>query len=332
MSESEHFVSVVAPLHTGVRVTEFVSQLSALLAEHYRQFEIVLVDDGCDEALVQSVSLLLDQFRHVRLIRLTRKFGFETALLAGLESVIGDYVVVMRPDYDPPERIPEMVQQAARGFDIVTGVQAHPERDSWFALRASRLFYWYANRVLRLDLPLHSTDFRVLSRRAVSAFIRIKDRMRHFRMYGAFVGFRSITFPYEPLSSGATQQRSLRERIALSVGVIVANSVQPLRLVSLLGLFAAILNVCYAFYVVLVYLFRDDVAPGWVTLSMTSSAMFFLLFLTIAVISEYLGRILLETRDRPQYYVLEELNSRVVLDGDEQRNVVRNSTGSPDNG
>lgn len=325
MTVSDSFVSVVAPLHPGVRVKPFVEQLVTVLSGHYSQYEIVLVDDGCDEVTVTAATELLDTFPYVRFIRLTRHFGFETALLAGLESVIGDYVVVMRPEHDPPELIPDMVDWTGGGYDIIVGVHAKLPDESLLARAASRLFYWYANRILKLDLPLHSTDFRVLSRRAVTAFIRIKDRMRHFRMYGAMVGFRSITFPYDA-HPGAVAQRSLRERIALSIGVIVANSIQPLRLVSLLGLLAASLNVLYAIYVLLVYLFLPDVAPGWVTLSMTSSVMFFVLFLAIAVISEYIGRILLETRDRPQYYVLEELNSRIVIDEDKQMNVVREST------
>lgn len=330
MKCEDTFVSVVAPLHSGFATRNFVASLSALLSSHYRQYEIVLVDDGCDDTTASEAIKLLDEFRFVRLIRLTRRFGFEMALLAGLESVIGDMVVVMRPGYDPPEQIPPMVQLAGQGYDIVIGVNAAWRRESLLARFAAWLFYSYANRVLGMGLPLHSTDFRVLSRRSVNAFIRIKDRTRHFRMYGAFTGFRSISHPYEALPG--TPPRSLAQRAALSASIIVTNSIQPLRVVTLLGLAAASLNVTYAVYVIVVYLLKEDVAPGWATLSMMSSVMFFMLFVALAVIAEYLGRIALETRDRPQYYVLEELNSRIVLDADSRMNVVSESTGENGHG
>ena len=328
MTSNEQFVSVVAPLRTGCEVRNIVASLSDVLSAHYGQYEIVLVDDGCDDATASEAIEILDEFRYVRLIRLTRRFGFEVALLAGLESVIGDLVVVMRPEHDPPNQIPSIVQTAEQGYDIVTGVNAAWRRESLIARFAAWLFYSYANKVLDMGLPLHSTDFRVLSRRAVNAFIRIKDRTRHFRMYGAFTGFRSIAYPYEALPGAPA--RSLRQRIALSASIIVTNSIQPLRLVALLGLVAASLNVVYALYVIVVYFLKDDVAPGWATLSMMSSVMFFMLFVALVVIAEYLGRIVLETRDRPQYYVLEELNSRIVLDADSRMNVVSESTGDPD--
>ena len=109
------------------------------------------------------------------------------------------------------------------------------------------------------------------------------------------------------------------------MNVIVANSTNPLRLVSLLGLLAAGLNLLYALYVIVVYLVKKDVAPGWATLSLTMSSMFFLLFVSLAVISEYVGRILMENHNRPAYFLLDEKNSNVVLDEDAMKNVIDES-------
>ena len=325
MMRSDRFVSVVAPVRDGGgRIGPFLDDVARLLARHFELWEIVLVDDGSRDATVLEVEERLEKIPNVRLLRLSRPFGVETAILAGLEAAIGDFVVVMRPAHDPPQEIPAMVERAVGGADIVAGVLPDDVPDFWFARVGSRLFHAYAGRVLGVEAPRRGTDFRVLSRRAVNALVRIKDRLRHFRMHGALVGFATEEHPYRPLPD-APRTRTLAERAALAVGVVVAGTTHPLRLVSLGGLFAAGLNVAYAIYVIVVYIVKEDVAPGWATLSLTSSAMFFLLFLALAVLSEYVGRILLEIRTAPQYWILEERVSNVMDARRERENVVHSA-------
>ncbi len=169
-------------------------------------------------------------------------------------------------------------------------------------------------------------EARTIAGQVVNAIIRIKDRMRSLRIYAAYVGFPNATFDYEPMSRrGASRNRTFLESVRLAVGTVVANSTHPLRVVSVMGIVISGLNGLYAGYVLLAKFFADEIAAGWAGLSLQSAAMFFFLFLALAVLCEYVGRILGESGDRPLYYVLEEKKSSVLLDEDARKNVVTES-------
>lgn len=132
MARSDCFVSLIAPLQDDAAlVRPFVEEVGQLLEDHYTHYEIVLVDDGSRDETVQRVNELLGEQRHVRLIRLTRSFGQEIAISAGLDTVIGDFVVVMLPGVDPPALVPELVERCRGGADIVYGVRRTRVGEPW---------------------------------------------------------------------------------------------------------------------------------------------------------------------------------------------------------
>ncbi len=327
MTKVDTLVSVVAPLHNdGDIVASFVEELFPILRDNYTHFEVVLVDDGSTDNTLQKVDELLARFDFLRMIRLSREFGHEVAILAGLETVIGDFVVVMLPDTDPPGLVPSMVEHSRSGFDIVSGTRRLHGPQPLFMRLFAPVFYWYCNRILRLAIPENTTEFRVLSRQVVNAIIRTRDLMRFMRMYSAYVGFPSTTVEYDTESRrGRMRRRSFGEVMRRSIGIIVANSTHPLRVVSVLGIAISGLNALYAGYVVLTYLLKKDVAPGWSTLSLQIAVMFFFLFLVLAVLSAYVGRLLQEGNQVPQYHVIEERQSSVLPDADGRGNVVSRS-------
>lgn len=319
------FTSVVAPLHNDAAIVEqFAREVTDVLQRHYTNYELVLVDDGSTDGTADAVRALLAALPCVRFIRLSRQFGEEAAITAGLDAVIGDFVVVMLANTDPPQLIPTLVRHLRDGAGIAFGVLEDRSADSWSVRLGASAWYWYARRFLRLNLPAHSSQFRALSRQAVNAIVRIRDRFRYLRILSADVGYRAVPVPYRPVRRDAARpQRSFVERASASVDIVVANSQHPLRLVTFLALGAGALNVVYAAYVVATYLFRHGrVAEGWTTLSLQTCGMFFFVFLILAVMSEYVGHILVESRDRPLYYVLEESDSPVRLATADRRNVV----------
>jgi dolichol-phosphate mannosyltransferase len=324
MPRADCFVSVVAPLRDDADIVgDFIQEVVGVVKDAYANYEIVLVDDGSTDDTVEVVSSALREHECLRLIRLSRAFGRETALSAGLDSVIGDFIVTMLPDRDPPALIPDMVEQCRRGRGIVFGVRADRRGDPAYLRAGSALFYWYCNRILKMNLPRNSTDFRVLSRQALNALIRIKDRFRYLRSFCTYVGYGSDGYTYQfAHRRSPPRRRRLSEAIGTAVNMIVANSTQPLRAVSLIGVGLGALSLAYIVYVLVVRLVGDNVVPGWATLSLQTSALFLFVFLILSVLCEYVGRVLVEVRNRPLYYVLEERSSSVMIADETRRNVV----------
>lgn len=321
----ECFVSVIAPLHNDGDIVEpFVADVLGVLRNKYTNYELVFVDDGSEHETVDHVTPLLTRYECIRLIRLSRPFGEEVAVAAGLDAVIGDFVVVMLPNSDPPELIPEFVERSRHGVDIVFGVRKSLAGEPWLRRAAAALFDWYCHKVLKLDLPRNAALFRCMSRQAVNAVGTIKDSYRYLRLFTADIGYPKEGVAYEPINRrGSTRRQSLGRAVGQGIEIIIETSAHPLRFVSWLGLAASTVNLLYALYVVGIYLFKRDVAPGWPTLSLQNAGQFFLISLILTVLSEYMGRLLNRLRERPLYHAYEERTSAVPLADGNRRNVLK---------
>ncbi|MCA9736799.1 MAG: glycosyltransferase family 2 protein [Gemmatimonadota bacterium] len=327
MSRIDAFVSVIVPLRDDADIlAAVVAELDVVLSDHYRHYEIVLVDDGSTDGTVDAAQRLLDTHPDLRLVRLSRRFGQEIAISAGLDTVIGDYVVVLLPDSDPPDVIPDMVEQARQGAGVVFGVRRSRAGEPWLQRLGARLFYGLAGGLLGISIPRDTTHLRVLSRQAVNALTQIRDRSRYLTTLSGYVGFLNQAFLYDPIQRRTRPRRkTLLQSLRLAAGIVVANSTRPLRIASVLGLLAAFVNVLYMGYIVGVLLIKDRVAEGWVTQSAQTAGMFFFVFLILAVLCEYVGRLLDEVKSRPLYWVQDERQGTAVL-GERTRNVVSEST------
>lgn len=323
--KEELLVSIVVPLENDAQsIGTFVGELSAVLEKNYREYEILLVDDGSSDETPTIVSSVLERHAHVRFLRLSRHFGEETAILAGLESIIGDYVVVMQPRTDPPALVPELVEKALSGFDIVYGVRIGRHDQPFWYRAFTKLFYWYASRVASLNLPADTTQFRCLSRPVVNALTKLRTPDPYLRLLTWNLGFKRVAFPYELVAGRREAPRSFGESMRLAVAMITENSAHPLRVMTWLGLFASAMNVIYAVYVVLVYLLKPHLAEVWVTLSLQAALQFFVISIILTVLSEYVGRLFLRTLPRAPYILEAERNSSVVTTAT-VRNVVSES-------
>ena len=320
---SDVFVSVIAPLcNDGPVVDAFVRESYDLLAEHYTNFEIILVDDGSVDETSLILSRLIAEVTCLRILGLSRSFGRETAILAGLESAIGDYVAVIVPETDPTGLLPDFIQRCRDGADVVVGINQQCEKQGLIRGLLSRLFHWYCRRFMKVDLEGNG-DFRVLSRTAVNALLQIKDRVRQIRHLTTLIGFKTERVEYKGISRSGRQIRApLGDEIRVALGLIFANSIHPLRFASLLGLAASGINLLYLCYVVAIYFFKSHVAEGWTTLSFQHGVMFFLIFVILTLLSEYVAIVLKESHVRPTYFVARESQSNVVLRDPNRRNVV----------
>jgi glycosyltransferase involved in cell wall biosynthesis len=324
----ECFVSAVVPVWNDSAIIEvFIEETVPILRDNFKNYELILVDDGSQDDTVSKIQGMLCRFQGIRLMRLSRQFGEEVAISAGLESAIGDFVVVMLPFMDPPGLIPALVERSMGGVDVVFGVSSDRGRKSWLYNFSSMLFFWYCERLLGLQLPKNSTQLRCLSRKALNAITQIKDSYRYLRHFSSYVGYAHQEFLYKPIFRGSRQyQKGLLTAVTTGVDLIVENSRHPLRAVTWAGVAAAIINILYVLLITLIYFFKRDVTPGWTSLSLQSAGQFFLFTLMFTILSEYVGRILESLRDRPFYYVMDEMTSSVLLVDRSRLNVVTESS------
>lgn len=328
---AEVLVSVVVPVSDGARYLEaFIQETVSAVAGAYRHYEIIIVDDGSVDGSIDVAQALLTRLDHLRLVRLSRRFGPEAAISAGLELAIGDWTVVLDPATDPPGLIPELIERARSTADMLYGIRDKPRDEPWHVRLGARIFYWYASRVIHLQLPRNASHLRVLSRKALNALLQLHRRELYLRVLPLYIGFKSEPFVYAPVDrSGSRKQRSFGELVNTAIALTIDNSAHPLRLVSVLALIASLMNVVYALYVVVVFLVKRHIAEGWVTTSLQSALQFFLLSLALAALCEYTGRIFNRVGGQPSFYIMDEQSSAVEL-REERKNVIQDSADESD--
>ncbi len=298
-----------------------IIRIANLLKENYANYEVIVVDNGLGNSELGKVKKILPTVPCIRIIRLAKNESIDTAIYAGVEEAIGDHVCILYNN-DPEASIPKFVIQN-QDEDIVFGVAKNLKRHTVFELVGAKLFYWYNRRYMGIDIPAGTTYYMCLNRGAANALTRSNRNVRHIRHLAKLVGFSSTNLPYN-LPEGVIYTKSNRRDLVLKAfDMLSSYSSHPLRVLSYLGFFAGLLNLFYAAYVVIVNLSNNDVAKGWTTLSLQASAMFFILFMILAVLSEYIGKLLVDSRDEPAYYIMQELSSTISLADETRRNVTK---------
>ncbi len=326
MIAADGVITVVMPIcNDSELLRASVTEVLRVLAVNYVHYEVILVDDGTCDGLAPAANRLLQEFAALRLIRLTRPQAQDAAVMAGLESAIGDVVVVMRPCIDPPDEIPALVRGASKNHGVVFGVAPTGTESGWLFQWGRRGFYGLLRSLLRVDVPASATGFCALSRPALNAMTRLRVRYRQVRLLACIVGYPLTCHEYAPLQAAPSRKRNILGGMSDALTMIAGLSKVPLRVTSMIGAAAAFLNLLYVLYVMAIYFFKADVAPGWVTLSLQNAGMFFLVFVNMVLISEYVGQTLEEAQQRPLYQVLDEQSSPLGVSRFEGRNVLDQS-------
>ncbi len=295
-----------------------IKTLSSILQAKYANYEIIVVDGGVLPQEMQKVTKLLDTIPCVRIVRLSRHATKDVCVFVGLESAIGD-IVVIKSFNDPPKLLTTFVAEATQ-YDLVFGVSKQRTRAGLVNHYGAKLFYWYNKKFLQISIPENATYYMALSRRAVNALTRSGRNARHIRYLARQIGYSSCEVQYDPKES-MIEHNSIPRLITSALELSTTYSNRPLRFLAWLGFLGSFLNLVYALYVVTVRLFKHNVAEGWTTLSLQSSVMFFLLFAILAFICEYIGKILQETQADATYHIADELNSKVSVADATRRNI-----------
>ena len=309
-------ISCVVPAYNeaanlGLMLTGLTVQLGALTD----RWEIIVVDDGSRDPTPAAIAPFL-QRPGVRYVRLSRNFGKEAALTAGIDRALGEVVLLMDADLQhPASLVPQMVEAWRKGADMVCAARASRSDESWLKRLGTTIFYALVNRNASVKIPVDAGDFRLMDRRVVDALKSLPERNRFMKGLYAWVGFHNVIIPYVPAERHAgVSTFSLRSLSRLAFTGVTAFTNAPLRLWSALGIVIALLAILFGFYIVIDHFLYGNDVPGWATLVTGMTFFSGVQLLSVGILGEYVGRIFDEVKQRPVYVVGSEAGSG-ALDG-----------------
>jgi glycosyltransferase involved in cell wall biosynthesis len=301
-------ISIVIPAYNEAEVLpEFHARLDAVLAGLGVRHEVVYVNDGSTDSSLDQMLRLRAADPRVSVVNLSRNFGKEIALTAGLDHAraTGALIVIDADLQDPPELIPELVARWRAGFDVVYATRASRAGEGWLKRATAKMFYKVIRRASgRVVIPADTGDFRLMSRRAVDALLRLREQHRFMKGLFAWIGFPSTAVLYDRAHRHAGLTKWNFWRLwNLSIEGITSFTTAPLMLATYLGFASAVLAAVMMVKVVLITLLEGDPVPGYPSLMAVVLFLGGVQLMTLGIIGEYIGRIFNETKGRPLYLV-----------------------------
>lgn len=304
-------LSVLVPVYNEqAALPALRARLEAVLPTCTPDYEIIWINDGSTDESLAFLKAWSQQDVRVKGMSLSRNFGKEAAVTAGLEACRGEAVVILDADLqDPPELLTQFWQKFQEGYDNVYGVRQDRSADSWLKRVTAGTFYRVYNRVADTPLPYNAGDFRLLSRRAVQAVLALPERERFMKGLFSWVGYRSAAIPFvrEKRTAGKTKW-SYWKLWNLALDGLTASTTLPLKLWTYFGLLisaAAFLFALWTAYKKIVY---GNPVSGYTSLMVAILFFSGVQLITLGVIGEYLGRIFNEVKQRPAYFIDEKIN------------------------
>ena len=296
---------VIAAYNEAQALPAMHARLVAVLDSLALRSSVLYVDDGSRDGTWQVLQSLAAGDARVQLLRLSRNFGKELALTAGLDRADADAVVVLDADgQDPPELIPALVEKWQQGFDVVYGTRTSRDGESWFKKATAKCFYRVINSLSDTAIPADTGDFRLMSRRVVGSLQDLRERHRFMKGLFAWVGYPQASLPYQRQPRIAGKSKFNYWRLwNFALEGITGFSTAPLRVATYLGLGTALLAFAYGGWIITKTLLWGDPVQGWPTMMAVVLFLGGVQLMALGVIGEYLGRMYLEAKQRPLYLV-----------------------------
>lgn len=310
-------LSCVVPCKNEAKNLELLlPRLKELLPALGLNWEVLLVDDGSTDSTA-ALGAAWTRQPGFRLLQLSRNFGKEAAITAGLEAAHGGVVAILDADLQhPPELIADMLARWREGADVVYAVREDRSDESFVKRAGTDLFYRLMNVGDRFEVPPGAGDFRLMDRAAVDALLALPERRRFMKGLYAWVGFKAVALPYVPEARAHGRTHfSLRRLIGLSLDGLTSFTTWPLRIVSVVGAVMALFGFAYGAYITIDFLLNGNEVSGWTTIVVTLMFFFGVQMLFTGIIGEYIGRIFEEVKQRPVYVVRRELGRGLQDDG-----------------
>jgi glycosyltransferase involved in cell wall biosynthesis len=303
-------LSCVIPCKNEAKNLELLMpRLAQLLPTLGMPWEVLLIDDGSTDATPAIGAAWATRQPAIRLVQLSRNFGKEAAITAGLELARGGIVVILDADLQhPPELIADMITRWRGGADIVYAVREDRSDESFVKRAGTGLFYRMLNAGDRFEVPAGAGDFRLMDRSAVQALLMLPERRRFMKGLYAWVGFDAQALPYRPEDRAHGQSHfSLQRLVGLSLDGLTSFTTWPLRIVSYVGVVMALMGFAYGALISIDYWLNGNQVSGWTTIVVALLFFFGVQMIFTGIIGEYIGRIFEEVKQRPVYLVRREV-------------------------
>lgn len=305
-------ISIAVPAYNEeknlLELVERLQNVFSQLSEKYR-FEVVICENGSSDNSFETLRALNSQDERIKTIRLVRNFNMEGGMMAALAHVKGDACVIMSADLqDPPEMIPTLIEKWEQGYENVYTVITKRHGEGIARRTAAQIFYWAMYKVSDHPVPRNASDFRLVSKAAYEAFNRMPERVRLIRAVWGWLGFRSIGIAYErPARRAGVSSFKPFVTAPYAVRAILGSSYTPLRLIPLVGILISLLSFMAIGVMGFVWIGFGVPFPGFGSLVTLNLMMFGLVFLFMGILSEYVGVIHEEIRQRPTFLVAESI-------------------------
>lgn len=305
------FLSVVFVVRNQAEGLEgMLVEATQVIASMVSDYELIIVDNASSDGSVTQLKRLTaeDGVANLQVYALTKEVDLDTASWVGLENALGDYAVVLDPLADDIAFLPNMLEHAARGADVVFVCNTEHTSQSLLYRFAFKLFHRAYRWCNGIHLVRDAPQFRLLTKKVINFILQHPKPTMIYRHLPATGGFARTCLSYSAPPK-AQPRKHLGESVDRGIRMLVSSTRAPMRLVTALSLFGAVMNLIYCAYVVGVALFKTDVAAGWISLSLQESGMFFLISLVLLVLGEYILNMASFSNDGPLYYIGQEFTS-----------------------
>lgn len=303
-------LSIVVPMYNeGANVAVFYQRITQLLDRQGFPFEVVCVNDGSQDDTLSRIIQLHRQDPRVKVIDLSRNFGKEVALTAGLDHARGEAIIPIDADLqDPPELISELITKWQEGYDMVYATRLTRAGESWAKKLTALAFYRVISRLSPLSIPPDTGDFRLMSRQVVDALKELREQHRFMKGLFSWVGFRQTSIYYHrDARHGGKSSFNYWKLWNFAIEGITSFSIAPLQVATYVGFLIALSAIVYALYMLLNTLLFGNMVPGYPSLMVMTSFLGGAQLMTLGIIGEYVGRIYNESKRRPLYFIRESL-------------------------
>src|SRR5262245_36459444 len=306
------FLSVIVPLYNEeLVIRDMYRRLTNVLDGNQIDYEVILINDGSQDGTLGFAKQLCETDKRIKLLSLSRNFGHQIAITAGMDTVSGQIAVIIDADLqDPPEVILPMIEKWREGCQVVYGVRKERKGESSFKLLSAALFYRILRKMTPLEIPVDTGDFRLMDKKVVEQLRHMRERSRFVRGMVSWVGFSQgkVEYVRDTRVAGETKY-PFKKMMKFAIDGILSFSQLPLKLSSAFGFLCAVLSFGLLVYGVMAkYLRPETIIPGWTSIFVASLFLGGVQLISIGILGEYLGRIYEEIKGRPLYVIDEQVN------------------------